>query len=150
MKTETIIFQVNRLIRNFNPESGARIIESKIDLIRDELAENYTDRQFIEAVDEILHDENVKRFPTIAQIRNYMRKGKAHSHEEAQRFCDTCEGTGYYSIWQYKESLGQYYSFPFRCLCNNTFMQHVPLIDPRAIPKRAHADYPSREIETEY
>lgn len=146
MRIETIVTHVNRMIKNYSPEAAVKVIEAKINLVRDELAENYSDRQFIEAIDEILHDENVKRFPTIAQIRNFMRKGKIHTQEgAATHYCTQCEKSGYYNVWQYMQGLGKYYSLAYRCKCNHSQQLHLPIIDDKAIPVRAHNPYPPND-----
>lgn len=137
-----IIKQVNRLYDNYNADIDQEIRSAKIEFLNRELS-TYNTKAFIIACNSIIADENIKRFPSLAQIKNYIPRNDSI---ETQDFCDKCERTGYYNIWQYKESLNRWYSVAYRCACNHTTMQNMPILDERAIPKRAHNPYPPNDI----
>lgn len=144
MNIEAIVLGVNRLYDNYAPETSKASKDNKIQFLNRELS-GYSSYQFDKAVCAIVSDENIKRFPTLAQIKNHMPR-TVEKDMENTKYCTKCEGTGYYSVWQYKTGINKHYSFPYRCRCNNTFMQHIPLIDPSAIPVRAHNGYPPNDI----
>jgi hypothetical protein len=148
MMIETIILQVKRMFNNFAPEAAQKIREEKIHFLTHELR-NYTDDQFRHAVDNILGDENIKRFPTLAQLKNHLRSSGNHQAQELQG-CQSCEDSGYYVIWQLRREA--WYSFAYRCNCEKgNSIPNVPLIDDRAIPTRAHNPYPpSNPLHKEY
>lgn len=140
MKSEIVIECVNRLYNNYNPETSQKIRDDKISFLISEL-KNYKDWQFIKAVDSIVSDENIKRFPPLATIRNYMPAQEKSNTE----YCVRCEQSGYYTVWQRHGAIkgkddGHWYRHVYGCDCNpsNTF----PRIDHDAIPTRAHNPYP--------
>lgn len=138
MKIETMVLCVNRLYNNYNPETSQKIRDDKIKFLMTELAK-YESYQLEKAVDGVISDENIKKFPGIAQIKNYMPRNDSH---ETQEFCDNCERTGYYNVWQKRESIGKWYDFAYRCACNNTTMQNIPVLASEMIPTRAHNPHP--------
>ena len=139
MKIETMVLCVNRLYNNYNPETSQKIRDDKIKFLMSELSK-YESYQFEKAVDSIISDENIKKFPTIAQIKAYIPRGDSKAGQE---YCDKCERTGYYNVWQYRESIGKYYTYAYRCPCNNTTMQNIPTLASEMIPVRAHNPFPT-------
>ena len=148
MTMEMIVLQVNRLFNNFSPETSQKIREEKINFLRSEL-HNCNDQQFRRAVDGILGDENIKKFPTLSQFRNHLKSG-GNNQVQDLRGCQRCEDSGYYNVWQLRRD--SWYSFAYRCNCEKgNSIQSVPLIDERAIPLRAHNPYaPSNPLHKEY
>mgnify|MGYP001577301662 CR=1 FL=1 len=144
MNVDAIVLGVNRLYNNYNPETSQKIRDDKIKFLNDEFKE-YESWQFERAIKDIISDENIKKFPTIAQIKNYMPRTTG----EVQEFCDKCERTGYYTVWQFRESLNKYYDFAYRCHCNHTTMQNIPALDVSMIPVRAHNPHPPNDSRHE-
>ena len=65
--------RVNRLYKNYATETSERVRNEKIEFLHEEL-NSYKDISLEKAIDSILKDENIKKFPTIAQIKNYIRQ----------------------------------------------------------------------------
>ena len=138
MEMTEVIKQVNRLYDNYNADTQQEIRSTKIEFLNRELSK-YNTKAFIIACDNILADENINKFPSLSMIKNYIPRGDS---KETQEYCDKCERTGYYNVWQYRESIGKYYDFAYRCPCNNTTMQNIPILDAEMIPVRAHNPFP--------
>ena len=136
MNVDAIVLGVNRLYNNYNPETSQKIRDDKIKFLNDEFKE-YESWQFERAIKDIVSDENIKKFPTIAQIKNYMPRTTG----ETQEYCDKCERTGYYNVWQLKQDLNKYYSIAYACKCNKS-AHGMTVIDDLAIPIRAHNPIP--------
>ena len=136
MRIETVIECVNKLSTNYDLIVNEKLRDERIKLIA-ETFKHKLDNSLQVAVESIIHDENIKKFPRIEQIENYM-PAIAGRH---QKYCDKCEGTGYFNLWQYRES-GRYCSFAYRCACNTTTMSEMPILHHDMIPKRAHNPYP--------
>lgn len=139
MSIQAIIELTNRLYDNYNPETSQKVRESKIDLLRIEL-KGYSAKQIGDACQRIMQDENIKKFPNVAQLKAFIPRWE---NKQDSKGCVSCEDTGYYTIWQKRDSMGKYYSFSFRCRCEKgqSFME-MPDIDPIAIPRKAHNPYP--------
>lgn len=137
MKIETVIECVNKLSTNYDLVVNEKLKEERIKLLFDNF-KHKLDTSLKSAVEKVMHDENIKKFPTIMQLENYM----PILYNPSPEFCDKCERTGYYNVWQRRESIGKYYSFAFRCRCNTTTDQSMPVLDDRAIPTRAHNPHP--------
>ena len=137
MKMETVIECVNKLSANYDLVVNEKLRDERIKLLS-ETFKNKLDSSLKSAVDRVLHDENIKKYPTVMQIENYMPV----LHNQTQNFCEKCEGTGYYNVWQRRESVGEWYSFAYRCPCNNTTMQNIPALAAEMIPTRAHNPFP--------
>ncbi len=140
MKIETVIECVNKLSANYDFGVNEKLRDDRIKLLS-EAFKNKLDSSLKSAVERVIHDENIKRFPIISQLENYMPV----LHNQAQEYCDKCERTGYYNVWHRRESIGKWYDFAYRCICNNTTMQNIPVIDERAIPTRAHNPHPPED-----
>lgn len=145
MNTETLILQVNRMLRNYDSKISDKDKMEKINFLRNELIK-YTEYQFEKAVDSILNNANIKKFPTLAQIKSYIEKPL---DVEKPKGCEKCEFTGYFNLWQKRKD--RYYSFAYRCDCllgekHKAGKGLMPLIDQQAIPKRAHNPYPPNDI----
>ena len=140
MKHETIVEAVNKLSTNYDTFTSAELKEQRVKLLMEGF-KHKLDSSLKSAVDKVLHDENIKKYPTIMQIENYMPV----LHNQTQEFCDKCERTGYYSVWQFRESIGKHYSFAYRCPCNNTTMQNMPELAADMIPIRAHNPFPPND-----
>lgn len=141
MNIEELIPEVYRLYDNYNMDTDKETRQAKANFLYKEI-KYYPGDALNKAVDQIISDENIKKFPTVAQIKNYMRLHNSQPIRDLQG-CDKCERTGYYTLWQFKQNIGRYYSFAFRCDCalGNSFPS-MPLIEPTAIPPRAHNPYP--------
>ena len=137
MRIETVIECVNKLSTNYDLVPSDKQKDERIKLFA-EAFKHKLDNSLRAAVDSIIHDENVKKFPMVTQVENYMPA----ITERHQKFCDKCEGTGYFNVWQYRESIGRYCSFAYRCACNTTSMNEMPILHHDMIPKRAHNPYP--------
>lgn len=111
MNIETVVIQVNRLCDNYNPEYASKARDAKIKLFHDEL-QYLNDHSLQLAVDEILKDANIKKFPTIAQIKGYIPRN--NNMAEEIKDCDHCRN-GLTWIWQYKEKLGSHYQIAYAC-----------------------------------
>ena len=140
MRMETVIECVNKLSANYDLVVNEKLRDERIKLLS-ETFKNKLDSSLKSAVDRVLHDENIKKFPTIMQIENYM----PILHNQPQEFCDKCERTGYYNQWQWREQLNKYYDFAYRCPCNHTTLQNIPVLDKAAIPVRAHNPHPPND-----
>lgn len=138
MKIETMVLCVNRLYNNYNPETPQKIRDDKIKFLMTELAK-YESYQLERAVDGVISDENIRKFPVIAQIKNHMPRNDS---QETHEYCDKCERTGYYNVWQKRESIGKYYYFAYRCPCNTTTNLSMPVLAVEMIPIRAHNPFP--------
>ena len=57
-----MVLCVNRLYNNYNPETSQKIRDDKIKFLMSELSK-YESYQFEKAVDSIISDENIKKFP---------------------------------------------------------------------------------------
>ena len=139
MDLQSVVLCVNRLYNNYNPETSQKLRDDKIKFLMSELGNNQS-FQLEKAVDGIIHDENIRKFPTLAQIKNYM---PAVALKETE-YCNTCEHTGYYNVWQLKQDINKYYSIAYACSCN-TSANGMTVIDSRAIPIRAHNPYPPND-----
>jgi|SRR3972149_11174639 len=133
MRIETVVECVNKLSTNYDLIVNEGLREERIRLLA-ETFKHKLDNSLKVAVERIIHDENIKKFPRIEQIENYMPV----ITELHQKYCDKCEGTGYYNVWQYRESI----SFAYRCACNTTTMSEMAILHNDMIPKRAHNPYP--------
>ncbi len=111
MNLDVLILQTNRLFLNYSPEVSEKKREEKISFFRQELT-GISEYQFKTAVDEIIKDVNIKKFPTIAQIRGYIPRN--NSKAEEMKDCDHCHG-GIAPVWQFKESLKRHYQFAYAC-----------------------------------
>lgn len=140
MKLETIIECVNKLSTNYDIVINEKLKDERIKFLFDTF-KNRLDESLRIATDRILYDENIKKFPTIIQIENYMPVYQ----NTVQRYCTNCEGTGYYTVWQYRESIGKYYTFAYRCQCNTTSMQNISALISEMIPDRAHNPFPKTD-----
>ena len=145
MEMTEIIKQVNRLYDNYNADTHQEIRGAKIEFLNRELSK-YNTKAFVIACDSILADENIKKFPSLSQIKNYIPKGDS---KEIQEFCDKCERTGYYNQWQWREQLNKYYDFTYRCHCNHTIMLNIPVLASEMIPIRAHNPFPPSDPKHE-
>src|SRR3990167_7135539 len=137
MKMETVIEAVNKLSTNYDTYTAQELKDARIKLLMDAF-KHKMDSSLKSSVDRVIHDENIKKFPTVMQIENYMPV----IHNQHQEFCDKCERTGYYNVWQYRESIGKHYDFAYICPCNTTTMQNIPILDIEMIPVRAHNPFP--------
>ena len=137
MRHETVIAAVDALSTNYDTFTPPELKEQRVKLLRDAF-KHKLDSSFKTAVDSVLHDENIKKFPTLVQIENYMPK----ITNRQQQFCDICKGTGYFNVWQFREKA--YYSFAYACNCNNE-KHAMPVIDPQAIALKPHNPYPPRD-----
>ena len=140
MNHKTIVDAVDKLSTNYDTFTSVELKEQRVKLLM-EAFKYKLDSSLKSAVERVIHDENIKRFPIISQLENYMPV----LHNQAQEYCDKCEHTGYYNVWQRQESIGKWYDFAYRCICNNTTMQNIPVIDERAIPTRAHNPHPPED-----
>ncbi len=136
MKHETVVEAVNKLSTNYDTYTPPETKEQRIRLLFDAF-KHKQDSSLKSCVDKIIRDENIKKFPTLAQIENYLPT----IVEKEQEFCNTCERTGYYNVWQLKQDLNKYYSIAYACKCNKT-AHGMTVIDDLAIPARAHNPYP--------
>ena len=144
MKMETVIECVNKLSTNYDLVVNEKFREERIKLLS-EVFKHKLDSSLKSAVEKVLHDENIKKYPTIMQIENYM----PILHNQTQEYCDKCERTGYYTVWQYRESISKYYDFAYRCLCNSTTMQNIPALASEMVPVRAHNPHPPNDSRHE-
>lgn len=140
MKIETIIECVNKLSTNYDLVINEKLKDDRIKLLFDAF-KHKLDSSLKTATESVLKDENITRFPTVTQLENHM----PIPHRQVQEFCDKCERAGYYNIWQLRESIGNWYSFAYRCPCNYTTIQNMPVLDEKAVPKRAHNPYPPND-----
>lgn len=140
MEMDSIIQGVNKLYDNYETTMPQDVRKAKANLLYREL-QYYTGRSFLTSIENILSDENIKRFPTIAQIKNYMQQ--IPQHKEHQEYCDKCEKTGYYNVWQLRHD--SWYSFAYRCMCNTTTMLEMPVLCVDATPIKAHNPFPPND-----
>jgi hypothetical protein len=147
MQIEIFIVQMNRLFANFCSELSENAKKAKINFFMSEILDKYSDEAMIYAVERILNDENIKKFPSLAQLKTYLREKNKTVHKES---CPICEHTGYFTIWQIRRfenndetHSGKYYPFAYRCNCplGNSF-RNLKTVDPKAIPERAHNPFP--------
>ena len=138
MRLETVIEAVNKLSTNYDTYTPPELKEQRIKLLSDAF-KHKQDSNLKSAVDKVIHDENIKKFPTLAQLENYMPTGI----EKDPDYCNTCERTGYYNVWQLKQDINKYYSIAYACKCNKT-AHGMTVIDDLAIPIRAHNPYPPK------
>jgi len=110
MQLEVLVLQTNRLFNNYSTETTEKKRQEKIDFLRNEL-ENINSEQFRFAVDSIIRDENIKRFPTLAQIKAYLPKNNDY---KSFKDCDRCRD-GTVGVWIYKKEFDREYSYTFRC-----------------------------------
>lgn len=116
MNLETTVTQTNKLFANFCPELPQKYREEKIKLIHSELYHIH-DQAFVNAVEDILSDENVRKFPTIAQLKLYAVKYKKSACDNQQaEGCEKCD-RGVISSFLYKERFKRWYRYTFRCTC---------------------------------
>jgi len=137
MKMETVIEAVNKLSTNYESYTAQELKDSRVKLLMESF-KHKLDSSLKTAVDRVIRDENIKKFPTVMQIENYMPV----IHNQHQEFCDRCERTGYFNVWQYRESIGKHYDIAYRCPCNTTTMQNIRVLDAEMIPIRAHNPFP--------
>lgn len=114
MQIEVIILQTRRLFENYSPELSDKKRDEKIQFLMEEL-KNYNAYQFETAVNKILKDENIKKFPSIAQIKANMPTIEAK--KEDAKDCDHCR-CGLTPVWvpkQVSKNEIRYYQYSFAC-----------------------------------
>lgn len=107
---DQIILQVKRLYDNYSQKYDEDMLRSKINFILKELPW-VTGESFRCAVDFILRDENIKKFPTLSQIRAYLPKG---IENKSYSDCDRCRD-GTVGVWIHKPEFNRDYCYTFRC-----------------------------------
>lgn len=137
MSVESIILAINRLVSNYCPDIGQKAREEKIRFFSEYL-KNYTEQQIDNAVMAILHDENIKRFPTLAQIKNHITRNIVHiKHND----CDHCQN-GCVPVWQLMPN-GLKYCYTYAChACAAGRHVNLPILptEYRAIPYKVLID----------
>lgn len=141
MKLEILIEQIGRLYDNYQNDVRQDIKDRKIAEFLKEF-NGVSDARFVQAVDLLRRDENVRKFPTISQIWNYIKQIKQDAQHSV--FCDKCDKTGYYTLWQYRENLNGYYAFAYRCVCNKEQIG-MPFIGMDNTPLKAHNPFPTND-----
>lgn len=114
MQIEGFILQINRLFDNYDQAISEKKKEDKIQFLRKEL-ERYSNYQFETAVNRILKDENIRRFPTLAQIKANMPI--VETKETELKDCDRCRD-GLIPVWipkQITKNEISYYQYSFAC-----------------------------------
>lgn len=111
MSLDVLVMQVKRLYENYNSNRDDDLIKNKVKFIQREIP-NIEARAFSRAVDEILRDENIKRFPSIAQIKSFLPRQQASQIELND--CDHCR-SGLTPVWQFKEKLNRHYQYSYAC-----------------------------------
>lgn len=145
---EVAIIQINRLFDNYAPMATEKIREAKLRLLRNEL-KDFTDARFILICNLIIRESKFRTFPTIEE---FCSKTIDFKKEYINiRGCQKCEGTGYFTVWQLMQNLGNYYHFAYRCDCETENLLSLPLISPQVIPDVPHNPYPPDDSRnTEY
>jgi hypothetical protein len=106
---DMVILQVKRLYDNYSQRYDEELLRDKVNFILKELPW-LEGNSFKSAVDFILQDENIKKFPTIAQIRAYLPKKSRLELKD----CDHCRG-GITSLWIFKPEFNREYSYAYAC-----------------------------------
>ena len=112
MNLQTIVLQVGRLMDNFSPEASRNVKDAKIRIVQQELS-YADDNAFVDAVSDIMADENIRKFPTIAQLRVYIGQRTKYVVIEGCGKCDR----GIISSWIYKDEMKKWYAYGFKCRC---------------------------------
>lgn len=139
MNQETLVLQINKLFDNYNQAAPPAMRDAKIRLLAPQLAQYHSD-SLIRAVDKIINDENITYFPTVSQLKGYLRAG-INQNKAYLQGCDKCDMSGYFTLWQLRD--GKHYAFAYRCDCAlGQSYSGMPQIDSQAIPKKVHSRKP--------
>jgi hypothetical protein len=136
--------QVNRLFDNYSVSAAPAARKLKIQLILREF-KYVSNEAFIKVCDRLMNDTKIRDFPKISDFKDRLFDNKSQNISPINTIkgCERCENTGYYTVWQKRENQGRYYSFVFKCSCLPIeIYKALPLIDPQAIPTRAHNPFP--------
>lgn len=106
---DQIIMQVKRLYDNYSQKHDEEIVRAKINFIFRELP-GIKGEDFRSAVDFILRDENIKKFPTISQIRAYLPKSQKGEYTD----CDHCR-SGITTVLVFKKEFNKEYEYAYAC-----------------------------------
>ncbi|OHB68805.1 MAG: hypothetical protein A2W17_01460 [Planctomycetes bacterium RBG_16_41_13] len=136
---ETIVLQVNRLYDNFAAATSRSVRDTKVKLFQRELS-RMSDDKFIQICGLLIKDSKTHTFPTVSDFFGISRDLRQQT-EKDNPYCDACDNTGYYTIWQRRQEFEKYYNFVYKCCCNidSTAM---PTIYPDAVPLKPHNPFP--------
>lgn len=138
------IEQVSRLYNNYNPNANQQAKEAKVTLLIREL-KSFTDDSFAKVCNLVMRESKGRSFPTIEDFVSRLHLVSASDNTDGYEFCEKCEQTGYYTVWQLKGTEEKWYGFPYRCNCNSVTMLAARIINPGCVPIKAHNPYPPND-----